>query len=462
YLDIIGRAPTAAEARAFLTDSSADKRTRLIDTLLDQPEYAEFWASKWADLLRPNPYRVGIKAVLNYDNWIRESFRENKPYDEFVRELITAQGSTFRNGAVTLYRDRRTPDEITTMVGQLFLGIRLDCARCHHHPFEIWGQEDFYSFAAYFARIKHKGTGLSPPISGSEEMVYDGPTGEVQHPLTNETLAPKPLFGEAPEINDETSRRESLAVWMTSKENPYFAQTMANRVWADLMGRGMVEPVDDLRGTNPAVNQELLTALAKDFVEHDFNIKDLVRRICNSYAYGLSSHPVERNMVDTRNYSRFYRQRLRAEVLFDSIAQATGVKDKFQAMPAGVTSKELWTTRIDSLFLDAFGRPDPNQDPPCERTTDTTIVQALHLMNSEDLYKKVTSDEGNAAKLAASDKTYEQITEELYLSIYSRFPTAEEMEVARSIYTAEGADRRKVTEDLMWAMLNTPEFVFKD
>ncbi|MEZ6046768.1 MAG: DUF1549 and DUF1553 domain-containing protein [Planctomycetaceae bacterium] len=462
YLDIIGRAPTAAEARQFLTDSSPDKRERLIDHLLEQPEYAEFWSTKWADLLRPNPYRVGIKAVLNYDNWIRESFRENKPYDQFVRELVTAQGSTFRNGAVTLFRDRRTPDEITTLVGQLFLGIRLDCARCHHHPFEIWGQEDFYSFAAYFARVQHKGVGLSPPISGSEEMVFNGTSGEVKHPLTNEVLAPKPLFGEAPEVTEEVSRREALATWMTSKENPFFSQTMANRVWADLMGRGMVEPVDDLRGTNPAVNQELLTALGKDFADQDFDIKKLIRRICTSYVYGLSSHPVERNTVDTRNYSRYYRQRLRAEVLFDSIVQVTGEKESFSAMPAGVTSKELWTTRINSLFLDAFGRPDPNQDPPCERNTDTTVVQALHLMNSEELFKKVTSDKGYAAELAESEKTNEQIIEELYLSIYSRFPEAEELQVGLSVYNSEGATRRTATEDLMWAMLNTPEFVFKD
>ncbi|QDU78811.1 Bacterial Ig-like domain (group 2) [Polystyrenella longa] len=462
YLDVIGRAPTAAETRAFLTDSSSDKRILLIDHLLEQPEYAEFWSSKWADLLRPNPYRVGIKAVLNYDNFIRESFRENKPYDQFVRELVTAQGSTFRNGAVTLFRDRRTPDEVTTMVGQLFLGIRLDCARCHHHPFEIWGQDDFYSFAAYFARVKYKGTGLSPPISGSEEMIYNGPSGEVKHPLTNEVLPPRPLFGEAPEITEDLDRRESLAIWMTAKENPFFSQVMANRVWADLMGRGMVEPVDDLRGTNPAVNQELLTALGEDFAAHDFNIKQLIRRICTSYVYGLSSNPVERNTVDTRNYSRYYRQRLRAEVLLDSIIQITGDKQSFQAMPAGVSAKELWTTRINSLFLDAFGRPDPNQDPPCERTTDTTIVQALHLMNSEELYKKVTSDKGYAATLVASDKTNEQIIEELYLSVYNRFPDAEEREVAISIYNEEGADRKMVTEDLMWAMLNTPEFVFKD
>lgn len=462
YLDIIGRTPTADETRTFLNDNAEDKRSRLIDTLLEQPEYAEHWANKWADLLRPNPYRVGIKAVLNYDLWIRDSFRKNKPYDQFARELIAAKGSTYRNGAVTLFRDRRSPDEVTTLVSQLFLGIRLDCAKCHHHPFEIWGQDDFYSFAAYFARVGRKGTGLSPPISGSEEMFFTADKGEVRHPLTNAVMKPRPLFGEAPEVAEDQDRREVLAEWITSSENHMFAQTMANRVWADLMGRGMVEPVDDLRGTNPAVNQELLTALGNDFREHDFNIKHLIRRICNSYAYGLSSLPKERNIVDTRNYSRHYRVRLRAEVLLDSISQATGVPEKFSAMPTGTSSKELWTTRIGSLFLDAFGRPDRNQDPPCERTSETTVVQALHLMNSEALYKKVTDDKGQAAAWAASEMSNEKIIEELYLTMYNRLPEPEEIQIALGVYAEEGATRRSATEDLMWAMLNTPEFIFKD
>ena len=462
YIDIIGRLPTAEEARTFLDDVSPEKREHLVDHLLGHPEYAEHWANKWADLLRPNPYRVGIKAVLNYDAWIRDAFRRNLPYDEFARELLTAQGSTFRNGNVTLFRDRRSPDELTTIVSQLFLGVRLECAKCHHHPFEVYGQEDFYSFAAYFAKLARKGTGLSPPISGSEEFVFAGDKGEVKHPITGVVLEPRPLFGEAPQIEHGTDPRVALAAWIASPQNPYFGQTMANRVWADLMGRGFVEPVDDLRATNPPVNAPLLEALGQDFAAHRYNIKRLIRTIVLSATYALSSDPHERNLVDTRYFSRHYRQRLRAEVLLDSVTRITGVPESFSAMPPDGQARELWTHRIESLFLDAYGRPDPNQDPPCERSSDATVVQTLHLMNSENLFRKVTSDSGRAAEWAQSDRTPESIVEELYLSIYSRRPSEQELQIGAGLYDNAGSDRRAVTEDLMWALLNTPEFVFKD
>jgi hypothetical protein len=462
FVDVIGRVPTPDEARNFLADKSANKREKLIDDLLEQPEYADYWANKWADLLRPNAYRVGIKAVLNYDAWIRDSFRKNKPYDQFVRELITAQGSTFKNGAVTLFRDRRSPDELTTIVSQLFLGIRLECAKCHHHPFEAWGQDDFYSFAAYFAKIGRKGTGLSPPISGSEEIVFTAKSGSVKHPLTDEVLPPRPLFGTAPKIDPDGDPRESLAAWITSDENPYFAKVIVNRVWADLMGRGLVEPVDDLRATNPPTNAALLDALAADFRKQKYDLKKLIHRITTSHVYGLSSLPNERNTTDTRYYSRHLRQRLRAETLLDSVAAITGVPESFDAMPAGSQAKQVWTHRIPSLFLDAFGRPDPNQDPPCERTGETTVVQALHLMNSERLAAKITSDKGRAAKLAASKLIPAEIVEELYLLVYSRYPTAAEKKIAESLFRKEGTTRRQATEDLLWALLNTPEFVFAD
>lgn len=461
-LDIIGRLPTADEAREFLDSPSPSRREELVDRLLASPEYAEHWANKWADLLRPNPYRVGIKATLNYDAWIRQAFRENWSYDRFVRELVTATGSTFHNGNVTLFRDRREPDEIATLVSQLFLGVRLECAKCHHHPFEVYGQDDFYSFAAYFARLGRKGTGLSPPISGSEEFVYSGSKGEVRHPLTNEVLPPRPLFGPTPEIPPGVDPRQVLADWITSPDNKFFAQTMANRVWTDLMGRGLVEPVDDLRSTNPPANRELLEALGADFAEHGFNLQELIRRIVLSQAYGLSSTPTVENVVDMRSYARHYRQRLRAEVLFDSVRQITGSGDAFEAMPPDSRARELWTHRIGSLFLDAFGRPDPNQDPPCERMSDPTVVQTLHLMNSETLAEQIRSDQGRAAQLAASDWPPARIVEELYLSIFSRRPTESELNIGVGLYENQGTSRRQATEDLMWALLNTPEFQFKD
>ena len=501
YLDIIGRGPTSDEARQFLDgcpsesqstndqvshkesnlvlpvrgrEADEERRSRvgaarqqwreaLVDRLLANPEYAEHWANKWTDLLRPNPYHVGIKGTLAYDTWIRDAFRKNKPYDQFVRELITAQGSSFRNGNVVMFRDRRTPEDLTTIVSQLFLGVRLECARCHHHPFEVYGQTEFYSFAAYFAKIARKGDGISAPISPHEEFIFTRMEGgEVKHPLTQATMTPKPLFGKAPALDGTKDPRESLADWITSEENSFFGQVMANRVWADLMGRGLVDPVDDLRMTNPPSNAALLEALGDDFRLQGYDIKKLVRRIASSYVYGLSSLCNEHNAIDHRNFSRHYRQRLRAEVLLDTVCLATGVGETFDAMPAGSRAKELWTTRIDSLFLDAFGRQDPNQDPPCERTADTTIVQSLHLMNSNTLAKKLTSDGSRAEELAKSEKTPEQIVEDVYLGLYACRPNPEELQLGVGLFQEPDTSRRQAIEDLMWALINTPEFVFKD
>jgi len=462
HLDIIGRLPTADEVRAFLADGSADKRARLVDALLERPEYADHWANKWADLLRPNPYRVGIKATLSLDGWLRDAFRRNMPYDQMVRELVTAQGSTWRNGAVTVFRDRREPEEIVTMVSQLFLGVRLDCAKCHHHPFEVWGQDDFYGLAAYFSRLGRKGTGLSPPISGGEEIVFTAPSGKVNHPLTGQPVPPKPLFGETREASPEEDPREVLFDWMVADEQGYFAEVAANRIWAQFMGRGLVDPVDDLRATNPPSNAPLLEALAQVLRDANFDQKELMRTIANSWTYQLDSLPSERNASDTRNYSRYYRQRLRAETLLDAVCDVTGVPESYGGMPAGSRSVEIWTHRVDSLFLDAFGRPDANQDPPCERTADSTVVQTLHLMNAPRMHEKVTSDAGRAAKLAASDLPSEQIVEELYLAIYARMPSDEERALMLPLFGDTSESRRRATEDLMWALLNTPEFLFKD
>lgn len=462
FIDIIGRVPTPDEVRQFTADTNPEKRAALVDSLLERPEYADHWANKWADLLRPNPYRVGLKATLNYDAWIRDSFRKNKPYDQFVRELVTAEGSTWENGAATLFRDRRDPDEIGTLVSQLFLGVRLDCAKCHHHPFEKWGQEHFYSFAAYFARVGRKGTGLSPPISGGEEIVMAGKKGDVSHPLTGEVLAPQPLFGEARQPAEDEDRRHALAEWITSDDNHYFREVIANRIWADMMGRGLVEPVDDLRATNPPTNPELLAALGNYLKEQNYDLKQLIRTIATSYVYGLSSEPSDRNVADTQNYSRHYRQRLRAEVLLDAVADVSQVPFDFSAMPPGSRASEIWTHRIGSTFLDTFGRPDPNKDPPCERFDDPTVVQVLHLMNSPELHQKVTSDKGRPAQLASSDLSVDEVVQELYLAVYNRPPATDELDVGRQIFAREGVSRRQAAEDLMWALMNTPEFLFKD
>ena len=463
YLDVIGRLPSSDEVREFLADPSSGKRARLIDHLLDRPDYADHWANKWVDLLRPNPYRVGIKAVLNLDGWIRDAFRRNMPYDRFVYAIITARGSTFDQGPATIFRDRREPEEIAPMISQLFLGIRLECAKCHHHPFESWDQTQFYEFAAYFARVGRKGTGLSPPISGGEEIVFTARSGSVKHPRTGRNLEPRPLYGSALVSDDpDSDPREALARWIIAPENPYFARVIVNRVWADIMGRGIVDPVDDLRATNPPSNGALLDALADDFRRHRYDLKHVIRTILASSVYALSSEPNERNVADTRNFSRHYRQRLRAEVLLDAISDVTQMPDSFAAAPPGSRASAIWTHRVPSLFLDTFGRPDPNQDPPCERTGDTSVVQALHLMNSAELHKKVTSDAGRAARLSKGKQSPRAIVEELYLLTYNRFPTEEESSVGISLFEGPRADRRMAVEDLLWALLNSAEFVFKD
>ena len=461
YLRIIGRLPSADETRAYLADTSPDKRQKLVDQLLDRPEYGDFWANKWADLLRPNPYRAGMKAVWNLNTWLRESFQKNVPYDEFVRELLTAQGSSWRNGAVVVFRDRPEPIEIASSVSQLFLGTRLECAKCHHHPFEVWSQDDFFGFASFFSRVGHKGEGLSPPISGGEEMMFTTPAGQLRHGRTGELVEPKTLAGPTLKIGPDDDPREVLVAWMTDSSNPFFAKVMANRVWAEIMGHGLVDPVDDLRATNPATNEPLLNYLADDFRQNAYDIKKLIRTITNSYVFGLSSTPIERNIADTKNFSRYYRQRMRAEILLDAVNDVLGTEDEFGAMPPGSRAMQLWTHRSPSVFLDTFGRPDLNQDPPSERSMESTTPQVLHLMNSPLLNRKLSSDTARPAKMVQAGRSAESIVEEAYLWIYSRYPTAEEKAAAIE-FLPDGPTRRRDVEDLFWGMLNTPEFSFVD
>ena len=461
YLRAIGRLPTPDETRAFLVDVSPDKRQTLIDRLLDRPEYADFWANKWADLLRPNPYRAGIKSVWNLDSWLRDAFRKNMPYDQFARELLTAQGSTWRNGATVIFRDRPGAIEVGASVSQLFLGVRLECAKCHHHPFEVWSQDDFFGFASFFSRVGHKGEGLSPPISGGEEMIFTKASGELQHGRTGLSVPPKTLTGAPVTIGPEDDPREVLVSWMTDSSNPYFPRVMANRVWAEIMGRGLVDPVDDIRATNPASNEMLLNHLSREFQQQGYDIKKLVRAIMTSEVFGLSSTPSERNIADHKNFSRYYRQRMRAEVLLDAVNDILGTEEDLNAMPPGSRAMQLWTHRSSSLFLDTFGRPDLNQDPPCERSTESTTPQVLHLMNSPALNRKFGLDSARPTKLAASELANEAIIREAYLLIYSRFPNSDEQQVALE-FLPDKPQRRKFVEDLFWALLNTPEFSFVD
>ena len=461
YLRVIGRLPTPQETRAYLADTRTDKRQRLVDQLLDRPEYADFWANKWADLLRPNPFDTGVKTVWNLNDWLRNAFRQNMPYDQFVRELVTAKGSTFRNGATVILRDRRYPMEIGPAISQIFLGVRLDCAKCHHHPFEAWSQDDFRGFAALFAKVGHIG-GVSPPISGEEELIYLQPAGELKDERNGATVVPRVLHGEPLHIPPDVDPRDLLVEWMLEPSNPYFARVMANRVWAEIMGQGLVTPLDDLRTTNPASNEPLLDYLADDFRQQGYDIKKLIRKIMTSHVFGLSSEPSERNVSDYKNFSRYYRQRIRAEVLLDGINDVLGYQDEFTNVAFGSRAMELWTYRTASDFLDTFGRPDMNLEPPCERTPDTTTPQILHLMNSQQIDHKLTRDEGRPAQLANGEMTNAQIVEEAYLLVYNRLPAPDEARVVLAAMPPEKDQRRQAVEDLFWSLLSTPEYLFVD
>ncbi len=462
YVDTIGCLPTAQEVAQFLADPAPDKRASLVAAVLQRPEYADFWANKWADLLRPNPYRVGVKTTYSLDAWLRSALRENMPHDQFARQLVTAQGSTWRNGATTIFRDRREPEEITTLVSQLFLGLRLECAKCHQHPFEVYGQADFYGMAAHFARVGTKGTGLSPPISGSEEIIFCKDSGSVRHPLTGEVLPPKPLYGPQRDIPAGEDPREAFAEWMTADDNPTFALVAVNRLWGELMGIGLVDPVDDLRATNPASNQALLAAMAEHFREVGYDNKRMLHTMLTSQVYALDSQPNPTNVGDNRNFSRHYRRRLGAEIVSDALSDITGLPETFSGMPLGTRAMELWTVRAESQLLDTFGRPDPNQDPPCERVADVTMTQTLHLMNAQSIQQRISADGGRCQKWADSAATPAELIDELYLSIFSRPPTAAELQSLVAQFELPEIERRKLIEDIVWAMVNSPEFLYLD
>jgi len=459
-LDLSGRLPSAQQARDFIQDQQPDKRTKLIDRLLEDPNYADHWAVKWGDLIRPNPARVGVKPVYLLDEWIRDSFRRNKPYDQMVRELLTAQGSSHQYGPVAMLRDKRDPVDASAFVSQIFLGVRLDCARCHHHPSEKWTQEDYYQLAAFFAQMKRKGQGISAPISGEPEYWWYGGKGSVTHPVTEAVMTPKPPQGPEMPYVEGQDPRDRLMDWMTGSDNPFFAKAIVNRIWSDLLGRGMVDPVDDFRVSNPATNEPLLEWLAQDFIAHGFDLKHLLRTIASSHTYQLSSTPNEYNIADTQNYSRFLKRRMSAEVLLDAVNDIASVKDEFQGLPPGSRAVQTWNHKLPSDFMDAFGRPNASLECPCERDRKSSVVQALHLMNSSKLQAKLDSSDSRIRQLAKRDISEIELITEVYLSTYNRMPDEMELRTALRFFSAAGSTRQSAAEDLAWALINSAEFVF--
>jgi hypothetical protein len=465
YLDTLGVLPTAEEAKAFLADVSPERGSRLIDQLLMRPEYIDYWSYKWSDLLLVSTKKLKGPAVWAFSNWVRQAVAANKPWDDFAREIVTASGSTIDNGAANyfvLHKDAKLLNEATTLT---FLGLSIGCAQCHDHPLERWTLDDYYGMANLFARVRSKdGT-----IDG-ESIVFPVSSGDIKHPTRLTTPIPRPLDGQPLEFNDSRDRREHLAKWLTAPENPYFARALANRVWANYMGRGLVEMVDDLRATNPSSNEVLLTALADEFVNHKYDVKHLIRMIMNSAAYQRSPQATPENAADDRFYSHFLVKRMSAEVMLDSLSQVTAAPTEFPDYPRGLRALQLPDNNVVSYFLSAFGRPAREFTCECERSAEPSITQTLHLANGKTLNEKLKAPD-NVVKRWLDEKLPDaDIVDRIYLGSLSRYPAAGEKEklvAALNEAVAAGADdtarqlaHREALEDILWAVLTSKEFLF--
>ena len=459
-LDLIGLPPTPQEIRAFLADPSENhvKRSRWIDQLLNRPEFVDHWAVKWGDLFRNNRNLVGDKGVWSFQEWIRKSVAENKPYDQWVREMLTAKGSTFENPAANFFRVTKEPKVAMETTTQLFLGVRMVCAQCHDHPFEQWTQNQYYQMTAFFSSI-----GVKEGLDSQEEIVYEKRTEtETKHPKDGRVVPAKYLFavGKSEEIDQKGDRREALVGWLTSKNNPYFAKSVANRIWSYFFGRGIIDPVDDIRASNPPSNEPLLAALTKDLTDHNFDLKHLMRTIVNSRTYQLSYKVNEWNKDDEVNFSHAQPRRLPAETLFDTLSVATGTEFRFKELPKGMRAAQFPdSTVMMGGFLDQFGRPPRQSACECERRGDVSLIQALSLLNGSTVADAIADPEGRIAKLVMDKTPDKKLVEELYLAALSRPPQPKEFEMGLS-YLTSGANRAEKAQDLMWALINSNAFLF--
>jgi hypothetical protein len=461
-IDICGTLPTPEEVAEYLADQRSDKRARLIDRLLDRPEYASYFALKWADILQnrgagysTSKQRAGTTL---FAEWIRDSLAANKPYDQFVSEILTVSGSQAENPPAVWYRTVRKPPEYVEAVAQAFLGVRIQCAQCHHHPTERWSQADYFGLAAVFARVGRKG-GFADAEVPTDEIIYLAERGNMVHPRTGTILGPRPLGGPEFQLGLHDDPRRSLARWIATSDNPYFARTQANRLWAHFLGRGIIHPIDDARSTNPPSNPELLDALAKEFIASRYDVKHLIRLITNSYAYGLESTPREGNAGDIQTFARFYPRRLTAETLLDGVSQVLDVPTQFPGVPPGTRAIELPDENVAAHFLDVFGRPARMSACECERVDSPALNQALELVNSTEIHRKLTAETGYAKRLAASGKSNADLANEVFLRVLARQPRPEELQAAVAFLESE-PDRADACRSLLWSLLATNEFLF--
>lgn len=473
FVDIVGRLPEVAETRAFLADRGTDKRAKLVDALLERPEFADYWALKWSDVLRNEEKMLDRKGVQAFHGWIRKCIADGKPLNEFARELIAARGSTYQTPAANYYRALRDPLSRAEATAQVFLGIRVQCCRCHNHPFDRWTQDDYYQLAAFFPRVQYRivennrRDKFDKHEFDGEQFVWLDRDGEVRHPRTGEDARPQFLGGGSLSIGDD--RLVALADWVAAKDNPFFARTQANRVWFHLLGRGLVEPDDDFRATNPATHPALLDELARDFADHRFDLRHLVRRIATSRTYQLSSAPNETNKSDEANCSHALVQRIEAEPLLDAIAQVLDTPVKFDGHPLGTRAVQLpgvqlrprgYRPSMGERFMKTFGKPDRLLNCDCERTDDPSILQAFYMVSGEMMTKLLGEPNNRLGKLLAAGKSDLEILDEFFLAALCRPPSSMEKQVALRIVNRD-RDRRAQWEDVLWAIMNTKEFLVR-
>ena len=457
-IDIAGRLPTLEESQQFLADQDPEKRDKLIERLLSSVDYADYFANKWAAILRVKRGRnSSVRANYAFHNWIRESFHRNRPYDSFVRDILAAAGEVGENPPVAWYKEVRSINEQTEDTAQLFLGLRIQCARCHHHPFEKWSQQDYYGFSAFFSRVGRKG-GLQP----NEERIYHNRgTAAANNPKTKQNVPATGLDAEPAALTTDDDPRHALVDWMAKPDNPFFAPALVNRYWKHFFGRGIVDPEDDMRVTNPASNPELLKGLSDHFIASGFDLKELIRTICRSKVYQLSSNPNDYNRSDKQNFSRYYPKRLNAEVLLDAINQVTKTETRFSGLPADTRAVQLPDSGGMTYFLTVFGRPQGESACECERSSEANLAQSLHLLNSQEVQGKLTAGSGRARVLATEkERSDEEKLNELYLWVFSRQPTDKEKAVALAHIEKHKDQKNIAYEDILWALLNTKEFLF--
>ncbi len=469
YLDLTGSLPTPKQVGEFVADQDKDKRDKLIDRLLETPEYSYLFANKWADVLRVKRRGLPDRAAgtFAFHGWIRESIAKDKPYDQFVREILAATGDESQAPPTVWYKELQDPQQFVDDTAQVFLGLRIACAQCHHHPYEKWSQDDYWGLAAFFGRVGRKNQQVPGGLGNAQaqrQVIFNRPTGGVTNKRTGAVSPIQPLDGKPMEIAGEDDPRHKLVDWMAQKDNPFFARAVANRYWSHFFSRGIVDPIDDMRVTNPPTNPELLDALAKELVDSKFSLKHLVKVIVKSRTYQLSSAPNDFNKHDKQSYARFYPRRMSAEVLYDAVAQVTSTPAAFGGLPTDKHAPNkavmLPDESFPSYFLDVFGRPQRISACECERVSEANLAQALHLLNSQEIQDKLTRANARADLLAKDPRPDAEKVDEMFQWVFARRPSAEHRQVALDHINRHAMNKKVAYENLLWALINTKEFVF--